>query len=263
MPNKTTYRLLWIDDQIRDYSEYVRGLEDHGFTVDMADTVEAGNDLARNNKYDLILVDLRMQKGTSGFEFIRRYRSKTKAPICILSSYLHLPEFRKKIRRMKSQVATFDKDLPAPDSKAFTVFAEKLAHTIEKPPQVSPRAFEESYEGKLADPFSVTYKEYLLLPNSIKRQLQSAAEKQAKRTISKAFYDGKVWVFLCGSSTEIVMSAEESNEIPDNNVILNTAMETNRAPYLFSVPDSVDDLWSSSCAGSDQRRNYPTVTLGI
>lgn len=264
MDNKE-YRVLWLDDQIGDYSEFINGMEARNLKVDSASTVKEGLKKYRKNTFDLILVDLRMNK-ESGFDFLEHIRykndstSESGAVVCVLSSYLHISSFEAKLNRMRKEVGTFDKDIPDPDSPSFDVFVSRLRTLIEHPPTKSPSAYKKSLIQRFSDPFEVTYKDYLLLPNSVKRALKRKALSLAEKTINEEFESGSEWVLLCGDSKEAVMSVV-SDEIPANEKVVTIAMELDRAPYLFSAPDSVDDLWSGSCRTRGRSRTYPTVSL--
>jgi len=140
---KNEFKVLWIDDQLDLYGEFVDGLERRGLRVTAVTSVDAAFDVLEKETFDLVLLDLRMPKKT-GFDFLRQRLANSKVPICVLSSYLHLIEYQKQINRFRSNVAVMDKDLPNPKTDAFTVFANKLKRMIEKPPELAPKAFERS-----------------------------------------------------------------------------------------------------------------------
>ena len=57
------------------------------------------------------------------------------------------------------------------------------------------------------------------------------------------------------------MSVEAEGEIPTPEKVMEKAFELNRAPFQFSVPDSVDDIWSGSCNNEGVFGEYPTISM--
>jgi DNA-binding response OmpR family regulator len=67
-------RILVIDDDPSIRSLFKRGLGYEGFTVDLAESGEAGLSSVRDNVPDLIILDV-MMPGIDGFEVLRRLRA--------------------------------------------------------------------------------------------------------------------------------------------------------------------------------------------
>ncbi len=78
--------LLLIEDEIRLANSLKRGLEESGFTVDVAHDGEEGEDLALLNGYDVLVVDwnLPLQDGKTVIENVRR--AGHRFPIIMLSA---------------------------------------------------------------------------------------------------------------------------------------------------------------------------------
>jgi len=93
--------ILWIDDKIANYQPFVDGLNESGLNVIAYDSYEKGIDyLNQNFEVSLFLIDLRMPD-KSGFEVISIFsKMSPQTPICVLSSYLHLNEYVKKINNI-------------------------------------------------------------------------------------------------------------------------------------------------------------------
>lgn len=258
------YDILWVDDQIAHYSEFSTALTQRGLRITPVDNVREANAKLRKKRFDLILLDLKMPELT-GFDFLRLTRHRSNAPTCVLSSYLHLDEYQKKLNRVRLNVAVLDKDLPDPDTSAFEVFAEKLKEIIINPPKTSPansqRNLVDSFEH--ADASEITFKEYLTLPNKIKKIIRESARDQAKDAMRREFNEGYIWLLFCGDLSEPVMRARDQGEIPSNDTIMTKAMELDRAPFQYTSPDSIDDIFSGACQGPSSFKNYPTVSLNV
>ncbi|MEL6778548.1 MAG: response regulator, partial [Cyanobacteria bacterium J06597_16] len=232
-------------------------------SVVTADTVSKGVEEAEKDNFSLFLIDLRMPK-ESGFDALRKLKSVApKTPMCILSSYLHLEDYQNRLKRLGVKVGVLDKDIPNPDHEAFKIFVDKLKDFINEPPKYTPKQFEKHVFDKELNPFDLSFKGYLNLPNRIKRYMRKKAREIAHEVIEKEFSRGKIWVLVCGSSQDIILSADSDSDIPSAESIMQAALDLDCAPYQFSAPDHVDDFWSGSCMGSPVNRGYPTVTLKL
>lgn len=78
-------RILIVEDE-KTIAELERDyLEIEGYEVDIANTGLLGRDMALNNKYDLIILDL-MLPGMNGFDLCKEFRAKLKIPMLMVSS---------------------------------------------------------------------------------------------------------------------------------------------------------------------------------
>ncbi|MBM7554230.1 response regulator transcription factor [Thalassobacillus pellis] len=78
-------KILIIEDE-RSIAELERDyLEVNGYTSDIATNGNTGMELARKNKYDLILLDL-MLPGTDGYELCRKLRKLLDIPILMVTA---------------------------------------------------------------------------------------------------------------------------------------------------------------------------------
>lgn len=255
-------RLLWIDDKIDDYSTFVEGLAAHDLVVVTASSVADGVALARQHRdFDLFLVDLKMPEQTGFDAILSLARSFPSTPICVLSSYLHLDDYQRRLSRMRRSIGVLAKEMPDPSSPAFGAFADKLREFILNPPRWSPRDFEKrTLEGAI-DPFDVRFSEYLNLPDRIKDALRRSVQQRAADALGSAFDAGSVWVLICGDPRAPAMTASSEADIPSPQDVITKAVELDAAPYQFSRPDSVDDFWYGNCRGQPPESGYPTVTL--
>jgi two-component system OmpR family response regulator len=79
-------RVLVVEDEIRMAALLKRGLEEEGYTVDIAATGPDGQRLADEHTYDAVLLDA-MLPGMDGFELCSRLRSSgTWAPVVMLTA---------------------------------------------------------------------------------------------------------------------------------------------------------------------------------
>jgi two-component system copper resistance phosphate regulon response regulator CusR len=79
-------RILVIEDDPTVGTFVKRGLEEQRYRVDLVDTGDRGEELARSESYDLIVLDMRLP-GRSGMEVIRSLRSSgIERPILVLTA---------------------------------------------------------------------------------------------------------------------------------------------------------------------------------
>lgn len=266
-----SYSVLWIDDHIDQYKPFTDELRNRHINVfEAADLSEAVRKFNQADSIDLILLDLRM-KDESGFDFLRRVQNRTNLPICILSSYLHLDEYQKKISQIRKNVGIMDKNIPDPKDKSFDTFVSRIKYFADNPPRYKPGKASERLRNDLLskDPFEITFSEYVTLPSKIKRTIREHARLRALKTINQEFQSGKKWILLCADPDNPVKSLDEDERIPTSREVTSIAMDLNRVPYQFSAPDSLDDILTDGiiaagdCAGPSRISDYPTVTLKV
>jgi two-component system copper resistance phosphate regulon response regulator CusR len=79
-------RILVIEDEVKTLQSVRQGLEEQGWTVDIAYDGETGLRLGEQNQYDVISSDI-IVPGINGLEFCRQLRKKgIQTPILILSA---------------------------------------------------------------------------------------------------------------------------------------------------------------------------------
>ncbi len=79
-------RILVIEDEARIQAFLARGLEAEGYTVVTADDGRQGLDLAREARWDLVVLDL-LLPGLNGLQVLRElHRAKPELPVVILSA---------------------------------------------------------------------------------------------------------------------------------------------------------------------------------
>ncbi len=80
-------RILVIDDEDAIRKAFVLSLEDTGYPVDTADSGRKGIEMERENRYDLIFLDLKMP-GMNGVETLRALRKIDKdVPVYIVTAF--------------------------------------------------------------------------------------------------------------------------------------------------------------------------------
>lgn len=261
-----TYRLLWVDDQIGELNAYVRALKNVGFEVESADCALVALELARQNEYDIILVDILMPP-PDGIELLRQLRPlQPRAALAALSSYLYLERYRDQLRNLSFPVELIEKDIPNVEAEDFqerflkpiqNLLLFGVTRTIEKEEKRL------SYGADISiDPFNVPLAEFMKKSILEKDMLVMKAKELASREIDQAFLQGKIWVLLCGSPNQVRASASTTNEILSEDRIMEFARSQQRPPFQFWKPMNVDDIWSV-CGDTQTTKNYPTVTLDI
>ena len=264
-----TYSVLWIDDHIKDYKPFTEELRRRDFQILEASTIVDAVRSFSKNHVDLILLDLRL-KDESGFDFLKRVQTRTSIPICILSSYLHLDEYQRRISRIRKNVAVMDKNLPDPRDTSFDNFVAKLKYFAENPPKYPPKKSNERLTSSFLSqgPFDVSFSEYINLPSKVKRAIRDQARIEAAALLRDEFSKGKKWVLLCGDPSTPFKSLDDQESIPSSSQVTSIAMELDRVPFQFSAPDTIDDILTSgngetSCSGPERLSKYPTVTLKV
>jgi two-component system, NtrC family, response regulator HydG len=90
MGNKSTKRVLIIDDEDSIRDGCYQTLERAGFAVETTGDAHQGLSMATKDIYEIILLDLRLPK-IDGLEVLRRLRDKVRAKIIIITAYGTIP----------------------------------------------------------------------------------------------------------------------------------------------------------------------------
>lgn len=90
------HKILVVDDEPDVINAIKKGLEKNGFSVDTFTDPEIALSNFELNKYDLILLDIRMPK-MNGFELYRKLRQKSeKIRVCFFTAFeVYYEEFKK------------------------------------------------------------------------------------------------------------------------------------------------------------------------
>src|SRR3954468_10836315 len=85
-------RILLIEDEAKAAAFLAKGLREADFTVEIARDGETGLELARNEKFDLLIVDVMLPK-KDGWQVVEQLRSEgSKAPILFLTARDSVPD---------------------------------------------------------------------------------------------------------------------------------------------------------------------------
>ena len=105
--------ILLIEDDKRISDFVIKGLEENGFTVVLAETGEAARDIVSKNDWDIILMDIKMpvMDGYAAMAYLKA--SDNRVPVIAVTATAHPEE---KIRIMSAGFAAYiskplDKDL--------------------------------------------------------------------------------------------------------------------------------------------------------
>lgn len=99
-------RILVIDDEEAIRKSFLLALEESGYEVDTAESGEAGIEMQRKTKYDLIFLDLNMP-GISGVETLREIRKQEPGlPVYIVTAFYR--EFLKDLTSVEKDGIGFE-----------------------------------------------------------------------------------------------------------------------------------------------------------
>lgn len=114
------------------------------------------------------------------------------------------------------------------------------------------------YQDIVDDPFALTLDEFLKLSLKEAREMQKKAFDLCKRLIEESWKKGARQVVVC--DRRIIYETTSNDDIP-NELVEQLAKKHNKACYVFSAPDMVEDMciWT----GIDDHDSYPTICLYI
>jgi len=257
-------RILWVDDEIDELKTYVKALRDKKYIVDTAKDANKVMELVNINNYDIALVDIKMPK-PDGIEILRRiHKKKPNIKLGALSSYLYEKKYIERLKVLDFDVQIIDKDFPPIYSEDFEIrFINPIRsladtgifYTVNTQEDIIRKEYTE-------DPFDLHFDKYLQMSMAQKKRLLLKAQDLAKDTINNAFSKGIKWLLLCGSRDKIIFSVDNLGDIPLEEEVMDIARKKQRAPYQFTCPLHVEDIWCSN-ETKDSLVDYPTVSLMI
>jgi len=264
MQRKKRKTVLWIDDRIHKLQPYVQALTEAAFDVACASSSRAAMVAARARRFDIILIDIRMPH-PDGIELIRQLHPlQPKAIYAVVSSYLYLEMYKKRLRQLPFSVELIDKDMTNVDSPDFIPrFIDPIKQLAKS--GVTKTIVAQDEEVKKAsqlDPFEIPLAEYMQMSIPEKDRLKEEAYETAKKTIEHCFNEGNIWLFLCGSKDIICASASKQEQILSVDETMEIARTENRAPFRFWSDLEIDDIWLG-CGWKSSLQDYTTVTLEL
>jgi DNA-binding response OmpR family regulator len=89
-------RIAVVDDEPDITTVLKKGLEHHGFAVDIFNDPQAALDSFKPRQYDLMIIDIRMPK-LNGFDLYRELKKRDESvKVCFLTAFeIYYEEFRK------------------------------------------------------------------------------------------------------------------------------------------------------------------------
>jgi DNA-binding response OmpR family regulator len=89
-------RIAVVDDEPDITTVLKKGLEHHGFAVDISNDPQAALDSFKPGQYDLMIIDIRMSK-LNGFDLYRELKKRDeRVKVCFLTAFeIYYEEFRK------------------------------------------------------------------------------------------------------------------------------------------------------------------------
>jgi CheY-like chemotaxis protein len=85
-------KILAVDDEPSVLAMVVAVLETEGYSVTTSATAEDAANKLRDERFDMVVTDMRMEAAHSGFEVIRAARSLRERPAIIILSAYGIPE---------------------------------------------------------------------------------------------------------------------------------------------------------------------------
>ncbi|WP_050027307.1 response regulator [Verrucomicrobium sp. BvORR034] len=260
-------QLLWVDDQIAQLSSFVRALDENGFQVTTADCTATAVALARETEFEACLVDINMPP-PDGVECLRQLRQiLPKTRLAVLSGYLYLARYQAELRSLGFDVQLMDKDFDNPSSSKFdSEFLAPIRRLMEEGVTTTIKIQDEvAIELRGKNPFDMPLSEFTELPLVVKDQLRVQAGKIARKTLDRAFAEGKLWVLLCGDHQVVRAYGSSPEENWDEESMMDFGRIQQRVPFVFWNDVEVDDVdmaWAP-CGDQSGRSFYPTVTLAF
>lgn len=133
--------VLWIDDQIAVFGPHIANLEDAGYRVIAVATAdEALSTIRRGDRFDAILVDLKMPNhdGISLLADIQLELSHDDPPLLVaLSSFLYDENVRRRLVTLNMNVALLDKKRAHANRDAAPL-ADRIRALLERETATSP-----------------------------------------------------------------------------------------------------------------------------
>ncbi len=113
-------KILIVEDEQHQRELYAMELQEEGYTVDQASNGKEAVDLVKNNKYDLVVLDIRMPE-MDGIEALGKILSRDKKiPIVIYTAYSNY----------KSNFMTWTADAYITKSSNLKELKEKIAEIL-------------------------------------------------------------------------------------------------------------------------------------
>ena len=114
-------KLLIVEDEQHQRDLYVMELTDEGYQIDQASNGKEAVEMVKNNKYDLVVMDIRMPE-MDGIEALGKILSKDKKiPIVIYTAYSNY----------KSNFMTWTADAYVTKSSNLDELKEKISEILE------------------------------------------------------------------------------------------------------------------------------------
>jgi CheY-like chemotaxis protein len=258
-----TQTALWVDDHRNSIQRHATMLQKSGIKVDWAQDSDAALRMAAGQHYEAIWVDCRLGR-KSGVKLIQDLRKIL--PRCRFAA---VTSFRSKYADMidalsfkvpiieKPIVSTTDEDMRFVRSLRDT-FSSKNSRGA---------AFGSLSRALIApdiNPFDVTSDEYFSMTVTEQSALLEKAEIILQPILDSTFRSGQAWVVFCGDPTEPRLSRSGVDNGPRDAELVELSKRFDRAPFVFSAPVQIDDLWSIRCSSeSGSLQGYPTVTIDI
>lgn len=256
------YDLLFPDNNIKIFQPFVRVLEEVGFTVHEAETVQEARRKVEAKTFEAAVVD-DVMGSESGLSLIPGILKKNpSAPIVVFSAYkgpedrtlilkqLKLPNSTRLIVRSKGQLRV--------SNGSFREMAESMLRVCKDATlDLSKEAITLS---KLPSRFDISYDEYERLSPTQRIELTNEFRLQRKDDIDKDVFGlGYVWALYLGNASSPTSTARSFDEVLNSDEVLALARETGQTPFQV-IADSIVEDDGSPCKYSELEM-YPRVAF--
>jgi len=268
-------RILWLDDLHEQLDGISEALQGHDCLVDGVATPDEAVELVETNKYDLAMVDLRLQGVRDGFWFLKHMEDLPKEArpdrTAVLSSFLYLPHVREELRTVKLAAALIDKltDDGLDDGDQVERLVQRVLALLDEGEPDSLSTQIDRAQLLEDDPLTMSYREFLALPIYEQTELQDLADDQLLDSVNARIQNGAIWVFYCGGP-EPVHEAFDEDEVWDDAEVERYAAKHDRIPFVHEsagyphiedMPGQSGEVEGSPCDGV--LYDYPSVQLDL
>ena len=256
-----TKRLLWIDDRVDIHRALIRRIEAVGVKVTATETLEDGINHLDRCIYDHILLDAMLGHQSSLPEIPRLLTAGHGAALSICSGFMYQDELKSQrnsaAEKTGLEIGIVEKAaLPDIDSpEEVTNFLNKIFVNDEPKPNINGL----SNDG---DDILLPFHIYNTLGIDEKLSWLVKVGASVQEVADSLFSEGIVYVLFCGNPEKPVILAQNYDEIPTEEQVLQYARKEGYAPLAIHNLGIFDDI-PNKCCSSAKLNTYPALKVTI